>query len=489
MNAKRIVSNGSRLARRFFTARVLMAAALLSPGMRAQTVPDKRSSETIQQMSGSFESLARHVSPAVVEILVTGFSADTDQDEDNRSSGSFARERSLGSGVIIDPNGYIVTNHHVVEGAERVRVALNATSDDESQPFALLKPKGRVLKAQIVGADKTIDLAVLKVEATGLPTLPLGRYDRLRQGQIVLAFPNPEGLQNSVSLGLVSSVLRQPDPDTSMVYIQTDAAINPGNSGGPLVDVDGNVVGINTFIYTKSGGNEGIGFAIPSGMVRYAYEQIRKNGRVKRRAIGADLQSVTPELAGALGLSQEWGVIVSDVHQDGPAEKAGLKIGDLVLGIDGQPVDSLPIFALALYLVNNGTSAKLEILRGSRKLTLDVPVFEPSHDRARLAELSVPQRDVIPRLGIMGVTITPEISDLLGGLRITSGVLVTGTVVNRLAVDSGLLVGDVIHSLNRVPTISVDSLRSTFNQLKPGEPGALQVERDGKFTFLTFEMD
>jgi serine protease Do len=368
-------------------------------------------------------------------------------------------------------------------------VALNATSDDGSQPFALLKPKGRVLKAQIVGADKTIDLAVLKVEATGLPTLPLGRYDRLRQGQIVLAFGNPEGLQNSVSLGLVSSVLRQPDPDTSMVYIQTDAAINPGNSGGPLVDVDGNVVGINTFIYTKSGGNEGIGFAIPSGIVRYAYEQIRKNGRVKRRAIGADLQSVTPELAGALGLSQEWGVIVSDVHQDGPAEKAGLKIGDLVLGIDGQPVDSLPIFALALYLVNNGTSAKLEILRGSRKLTLDVPVFEPSHDRARLAELSVPQRDVIPRLGIMGVTITPEISDLLGGLRITSGVLVTGTVVNRLAVDSGLLVGDVIHSLNRVPTISVDSLRSTFNQLKPGEPGALQVERDGKFTFLTFEMD
>jgi serine protease Do len=488
MNANRIMSNGSRWARLLFTARVLMAA-LLSFGMHAQTVPDKHSSEAIQQMSSSFESLARHVSPTVVEILVTGFSADTDEDEDNRSSGSFRRERSLGSGVIIDPNGYIVTNHHVVEGAERVRVVLNATSDDESQPLALLKTKGRVLKAQIVGADKTFDLAVLKVEATGLPTLPLGRYDRLRQGQVVLAFGNPEGLQNSVSLGLVSSVLRQPDPDSSMVYIQTDAAINPGNSGGPLVDVDGNMVGINTFIYTKSGGNEGIGFAIPSGIVRYAYEQIRKYGRVQRRAIGADLQSVTPELAGALGLSQDWGVIVSDVHEEGPAEKAGLKIGDVVLGIDGQPVDSLPIFALALYLVNNGTSAKLEILRGSRKLTLDVAVFEPDHDRARLAELSVPQRDVIPRLGIIGVTITPEISDLLGNLRITSGVLVTGTVVNRLAVDSGLLVGDVIHSLNRVPTNSVDSLRSTFNQLKPGEPGALQVERDGKFTFLTFEMD
>jgi serine protease Do len=436
-------------------------------------------------MSDSFESLARRVSPAVVEVLVTGFGSD--EDSDKNSSGAVGRERSLGSGVIVDSSGYIVTNHHVVEGAERVRVMLNATVGNESQPFALLKPKGRVLNAQIVGVDKTIDLAVLKVEGTDLPTLPLGRYDRLHQGQIVLAFGNPEGLQNSVSLGLVSSVLRQPEPDNPMVYIQTDAAINPGNSGGPLVDVAGNVVGINTFIYTKSGGNEGIGFAIPSGIVRYAYQQIREFGRVKRRVIGADLQSVTPEMAGGLSLGQDWGVIVSDVYPDGPAEKAGLKIGDVVLGIDGQPVDSLPIFTLALYLMNKGTSAKLEILRGKQKLNLDVPVFEPKQDRARLAELSVPQRDVLPRLGIIGATITPEISELLGELRIPSGVVVTGTIVNRLAVDSGLLVGDVIHSLNRTPIISVDGLRTAFNQLKPGEPGALQIERDGRLTYLTFE--
>jgi serine protease Do len=436
-------------------------------------------------MSDSFESLARHVSPAVVEVLVTGFGSD--EDNDKNSSGAVGRERSLGSGVIIDSGGYIVTNHHVVEGAERVRVMLNATVGNESQPFALLKPKGRVLNAQIVGVDKTIDLAVLKVEGTDLPTLPLGRYERLHQGQIVLAFGNPEGLQNSVSLGLVSSVLRQPDPDSPMVYIQTDAAINPGNSGGPLVDVEGNVVGINTFIYTKSGGNEGIGFAIPSGIVRYAYQQIREFGRVKRRVIGADLQSVTPEMAGALGLGQDWGVIVSDVYPDGPAEKAGLKVGDLVLGMDGQPVDGLPIFTLALYLMNNGTSAKLEILRGKEKLNLDVPVFEPKQDRARLAELSVPQRDVIPRLGIIGAIVTPEISELLGELRIPSGVVVTGTIVNRLAVDSGLLVGDVIHSLNRTPITSLDGLRTAFTQLKPGEPGALQIEREGRLTYLTFE--
>jgi len=462
---------------------ILLLAALLPLRAHGQTAPE-HSAESIRQMSDSFESLARHVSPAVVEVLVTGFGSD---DENDKGSGAVGRERSLGSGVIIDSSGYIVTNHHVVEGAERVRVMLNATVGNESQPFALLKPKGRVLNAQIVGVDKTIDLAVLKVEATDLPTLPLGRYDRLHQGQIVLAFGNPEGLQNSVSLGLVSSVLRQPDPDNPMVYIQTDAAINPGNSGGPLVDVEGNVVGINTFIYTKSGGNEGIGFAIPSGIVRYAYEQIRQFGRVKRRAIGADLQSVTPELAGALDLGQDWGVIVSDVDPDGPAEKAGLKIGDVVLGIDGQPVDSLPIFTLALYLMNTGTSAKLAILRGKEKLNLDVPVFEPKQDRARLTELSVPERDVIPRLGVVGATVTPEISELLGELRIPSGVVVTGTVVNRLAVDSGLLVGDVIHSLNRTPITSVDGLRTAFSQLKPGEPAALQIEREGRLTYLTFE--
>jgi serine protease Do len=462
---------------------ILLLAAFLPFRAHGQTAPE-HSAESMRQMSDSFESLARHVSPAVVEVLVTGFGSD---DENDKGSGAVGRERSLGSGVIIDSSGYIVTNHHVVEGAERVRVMLNATVGNESQPFALLKPMGRVLNAQIVGVDKTIDLAVLKVEGTDLPTLPLGRYDRLHQGQIVLAFGNPEGLQNSVSLGLVSSVLRQPDPDNPMVYIQTDAAINPGNSGGPLVDVEGNVVGINTFIYTKSGGNEGIGFAIPSGIVRYAYEQIRQFGRVKRRVIGADLQSVTPELAGALGLGQDGGVIVSDVDPDGPAEKAGLKIGDVVLGIDGQPVDSLPIFTLALYLMNKGTSAKLEILRGKEKLNLDVPVFEPKQDRGRLTELSVPERDVIPHLGIVGATVTPEISELLGELRIPSGVVVTATVVNRLAVDSGLLVGDVIHSLNRTPITSVDGLRTAFSQLKPGEPGALQIEREGRLTYLTFE--
>lgn len=438
-------------------------------------------------MSDAFETLVRRVSPAVVEVLVTGYGAG-EEDEEGATS-AVGRERSLGSGVIIDSDGYIVTNFHVVKGADRVRVLLTPSVGEESQAVAMLKSKGRILNARVVGVSKTIDLAVLKVAAAGLPTLPLARYDRLHKGQIVLAFGSPEGLENSVTFGVVSSVLRQPDPDDPMVYIQTDAAINPGNSGGPLVDADGNVVGINTFIYTKSGGNEGIGFAIPSGIVRYAYEQIRKYGRVRRRTIGADLQTLTTDLAGGLGLADRPGVIVSDVDPGGPAERAGLRIEDVVEAIDGMPVDNVALFTLSLYLRTSGDKVNLQVLRGTRRLSLVVPVFEPHNDISRLAELSDPAKDLIPRLGIIGATITPQVAEFIGALRIPSGVVVTSTVANRLAVDSGLQEGDVIHSLNRTAVRTVDDLRTAFAQLKPGDPAALLVERNGKFTFLTFEME
>jgi len=438
-------------------------------------------------MSGAFETLVRRVSPAVVEVLVTGYGSD--DEEDDKASSAVGRERSLGSGVIIDTDGYIITNFHVVKGADRVRVVLTPQVGEESQATAMLKSKGRILNARIVGFSKTIDLAVLKVEATGLPTLPLARYDRLHKGEVVLAFGSPEGLENSVTFGLVSSVLRQPDPDDPMVYIQTDAAINPGNSGGPLVDVDGNVVGIDTFIYTKSGGNEGIGFAIPSGIVHYAYEQIRKYGRVRRRTIGADLQSLSPDLAGGLGLTDTPGVVVADVDEGGTAGRAGLRIGDVIEAIDGMAVDNVALFTLSLYLRTTGDKVNLQVVRGTKRLSLDVPVLEPLHDLSRLADLSNPAKDSIPRLGIIGTSITPEIAEMVGPFRRSSGVLVTATVANRLAVDSGLQEGDVIHTFNRTPIKGMDDLRAAFGQLKPGDPAALQVERAGKLTFLTFEME
>ncbi len=476
----------------FVALLLILAPATKAQGTTASAqnpVTIDKSGDLMRQMSASFESLVKRVSPAVVEVQVTGFgSTDDDEDSDNDSkSSSIGRQRSLGSGVIVDPDGYIITNSHVVKGAERVRVVLTPQFSG-SQPTSSLKSRGKVFPARIVGYSKLIDLAVLKIEATGLPTLQIGRYEKIQKGQLVLAFGSPEGLENSVSMGLVSSVLRQTDLDDSMVYIQTDAAINPGNSGGPLVDADGNVVGIDTFIYTKSGGNEGIGFAIPSGIVRYAYEQIRKYGRVRRRSIGADVQSLTPDLAQALGLSADVGVIVSDVYAESSAAQAGLKIEDVIVALDGFPVDNVPLFTLGLYLVNQSDSAKITVVRAGKKIDMVLPIYEP-RDAARLSELGDPTKDVIPRLGIVGATITPEVAEIIGDLRISSGVLVTSIVADRLAVDSGLSTGDVIHSLNRKSTKTVDELRNAFTALKPGEPAAMQVERNGKLTYVTFEME
>src|SRR3984957_11472518 len=407
-----------RIPKYLFAALLL----ILAPAAKAQSaspasnpqnpIATDKSLDLMRQMSASFESLVKRVSPAVVEVQVTGFGS-TDEDEedsDNDSKSSIGRQRSLGSGVVVDPDGYIITNYHVVKGAERVRVILTPQTTG-SQPTSSLKSRGKVLPARIVGFSKLIDLAVLKIEATNLPTLQIGRYEKIQKGQLVLAFGSPEGLENSVSMGLVSSVLRQTDPDDTMVYIQTDAAINPGNSGGPLVDADGNVVGIDTFIYTKSGGNEGIGFAIPSGIVRYAYEQIRKYGRVGRRSIGADVQSLTPDLAQALGLSADVGVIVSDVYAESSAAQAGLKIEDVIVALDGFPVDNVPLFTLGLYLVNQSDSAKITVLRAGKKIDMVLPIYEP-RDAARLSELGDPTKDVIPRLGIVGATITPEAAEI-----------------------------------------------------------------------------
>src|SRR5262249_31328872 len=270
---------------------------------------------------------------------------------------------------------------------------------------------------------------------------------------------------------------------------QTDAAINPGNSGGPLVDLDGNVVGLDTFIYTKSGGNEGLGFAIPGGIVRFAYEEIRKYGRVRRRSIGADLQSLTPDMAGGLGLATDSGVIISDVAPGGPAERAGLKTEDVIVGLNGLPVRNVPLFTLGLYVLSGEGSTTVEVVRGSSKFEATVEVVEPRTNPERLSELSDPAKGLISKLGIIGVTVTPEVAEFLGGLRTPSGVAGASLVSNELAVDSGLAEGDVIHTFNKTRITTVDDLRKAFEALAPGHPAALLVERAGKFTYITFEME
>jgi len=290
---------------------------MLSSSLTAQTKAPSGRTDSLSEFSDSLDALTSRVSPSVVQIQVNGFRAVNDANPNNASV--VTRGHSLGSGVIVDPDGYIITNAHVVKGAQRVRVLLTASSSG-SQVKASLGLADRVptMDATIVGVEPTIDLALLKIDSKGLPALSFADYNALKKGQVVLAFGNPEGFENSVTMGVVSAVARQVLPNVPYVYIQTDAPINPGNSGGPLVDTDGNVVGINTFILSESGGSQGLGFAIPSSVVEFVYHQLRQFGHVHHVVIGAELQEITSDLAQGLNLGRQEGVIVSDVQPGGP---------------------------------------------------------------------------------------------------------------------------------------------------------------------------
>jgi serine protease Do len=445
-----------------------------------------RGDDLLHQFDKSVESLVHKVSPAVVQILVSGYG--TVDQHGHSDTALIGHQRTLGSGVIVDPEGYIITNAHVVEGAVRVRVVL-FSSENSISPHATLRSRTTTMNARVLGVHTDTDLALLKIEASGLPSLPLGRYQDVHQGQLVFAFGSPEGLANSVTRGVVSSVARQADPDRPMVYIQTDAPINPGNSGGPLVNVDGEVVGINSFILTQGGGNEGLGFAIPSNVVRRIYQQLRKQGHVHREVIGAYVQTITPTLAAGLALSQDYGVIVSDVAPGGPAEKAGLKVQDVILTLDGQPVMNVPQFVYAFEYRMDPAPLHLAVLRSGEKVTLDIHVMEERDDMDRLADSLDPVKDLVPQLGFLGVQIDSKIAALVPGLRRGSGVIVAARTVFGATVDSGLQTGDVIHAMNGITIITLDALNSAIQQLKPGDPVVLQIERDGQLQYLAFEME
>jgi serine protease Do len=403
-------------------------------------------------------------------------------------SGLLHQHESIGSGVIVDPSGYIVTNAHVVDAPRRVQVRLPPRPDEIEGRASILKGKGRLVGARIVGRDRETDLAVLKIDVSGLPSLSFADSDELKSGQLVFAFGSPLGLESSVSMGVVSGTARQFGPENPMIYVQTDASINPGNSGGPLVDVNGHVVGINTFILSRSGGSEGVGFAAPSNIVRAVYEQIRATGRVRRGEIGVRAQTITPHLADALDLELSWGVVLGDVVPEGPADRAGLRIGDVVLTLDGKRMENGRQLDVNLYRRPIGSTVTLSVLRSSQTRTFDVEVVERRDFQLELQHFVTPEQNLIPGLGILGLDLTPEIERLLPALRKRTGVLVASRVAKGHHDDEGFEPGDVIHRLNHREVTSLEDLRSALGEVARGSAVAVQVERGGGMRFVSFEL-
>jgi serine protease Do len=305
----------------------------------------------------------------------------------------------------------------------------------------------------------------------------------------VFAIGSPEGLQNSVTMGVVSALNRQPDPSKPLTYIQTDAPINPGNSGGPLVDMNGSVLGINTFILSQGGGSEGLGFAIPARVIDFVYRSLRNHGHVHRVEIGAVAQEITPTLAEGLQLPQRWGVVVVDVKPDGPAAAAGLQIQDIILTADDRRIETLPSLTAALYLHRLDEVVKLDILRGKERKTLYIPAIEHHDQMDQLLDAVNRENSLIARLGILAIDLNGGLRSQLGAVRIPSGVVVVGRAADLLMADTGLQAGDIIHRLNTTPIDSMDTLRTALASLKTGDPVVLQVERDGGLMYVSFEIE
>ncbi len=463
----------------------LLAGFLLAAPGPAQTQSKAPEPDPLRSFSQSIRALAARVSPAVVQIQVSGYGVP--EEEEGRTAGVIAPQHALGSGVIVDPDGYIMTNAHVVKGAVKVRVVLNPPAKNRAEARA--GARSAPVEARILGIDRESDLALIKVNQTGLPVLRFASSNALRQGDIVLAIGSPMGLRNSVSMGIVSAPERSVSEDSPMVYIQTDASINPGNSGGALVNVDGGLVGLNTFILSQSGGSEGLSFAIPSNIVRSVYQQLRQRGHVHRGEIGVVAQSITPVLAEGLGLPQQSGVIAADVEPDGPADKAGLKRGDILLSLDGRKLESARQLGYGIYRRQNGQKAALRVLRDGDELDVTVPVKETENEDDPLAGLVSPEKNLIPRLGVLCIAIDKRVASLVEGLRQQYGLIVAAKSTEGQGHYLDLRTGDVIHAVNTLPVSTVDALRQSIDGMKRGAAVVLEVERDGVYHYIAFEIE
>jgi serine protease Do len=418
--------------------------------------------------------IARAVKPAVVNVSTRAVPQNSSAEDQLREF--FGGERSrptprrsvrgLGSGFVINPDGYIVTNNHVVDGATEIRVK-----------FA----DGRQLSGKVVGRDEKTDLALLKVDATGLPAIPLGDSARLEVGEPVMAVGNPFGLEQTVTTGIVSATGRAIGAGPYDDFIQTDASINPGNSGGPLVNARGEVVGVNSAIASGTGGSVGIGFAIPTNLLKPVVTQLAESGHVVRGWLGVTIQQLTPELASSFGLADTHGALVSGVADGSPAARVGLRRGDIITSYDGRVIERLSDLPRAVAETTIGREVPVEVVRDGKRVTLTVKVAKLDEPDRQAAAGAGP---AATELGIAARSLTPDLARSLD-VPEGRGVLVERVQDGSRAENAGLAAGDVIVEVDQHPVASVAALRAVLEKHPAGKPLLMLVHREGQALYLT----
>ena len=481
------------LAASFATYECIKPAAARAAAAAPAAAPlDDNSVGALMALDKAMETLAARVTPAVVNVTVTSRTKaeagnkeqlPEDMQQFFGQGGPFGQfsgphmqrqpqiEHGMGSGVVISPDGYIVTNNHVVDGAVDIRVTTS---------------NRRVLKAKLVGTDPLTDLAVLKVDAADMPSAPWGDSKEVRPGQTVLAFGNPYGFRFTVTRGIVSAINRaNPDPTNPSKpgeFIQTDAAINPGNSGGPLVDARGEVVGINTFLVSPSGTFSGMGFAIPTQIVRPTVETLIRDGKVSHGHIGIGISDVTPENAKFFGDSTAMGGVVTQVEPDSPGAKAGLQIGDVITEIDGHKINDAGELQVVVGQKQPGTKLELTVLRNGKGMTVPV-TLEALGSRSAEGSSSSGEGQGKMRWGLGLGNLTPEVQDQLQAPHDVHGAVIEQVQPGSSADNAGLQQGDIILEVNRHKVQNASDVQQALSNVAKGQDALLLVWSNGGNTF------